>query len=186
VEENMQQRGQSSDLVLSNGATVNFKVRKDGSGRPVISALQIQFPTSTEVPEGGITAALLREIRMTDLLGAWFEESRVSFLDDSSERFLWARLSQDWRPNGRNPISSNLYAALAYFYVQSCKQSIAAPTLDLSEKLGVNVRTISTRLSQARKLGLLTQNRTSSPSGKAGGELTPLGKRILQEIVKER
>ena len=182
----MQQRGQSSDLVLSNGARVNFKVRKDRSGRPVITSLQIQFPASSEIPEGGITAALLREIRMTDLLGAWFEESRVSFLDGSSERLLWAHLSQGWRPNGRNPIANDLYAALAYFYVQSCKQSGAAPTLDLAEKLGVNVRTISTRLSQARKLGLLTQNRTSSPSGKAGGEMTPLGRRILQEIVKEQ
>jgi hypothetical protein len=182
----MQSRSSNHDLVLSNGAVVDFKVKKDVSGNPVISELSISFPIGSRIPEGGITAALLREIRMTDLLSTWFQESRKAFLTASEERILWSILAQSWRPNGRNPISSELYAALSYFYVQSCEGPTTSPTLDLATKLEIGARTLSTRLTQARKLGLLTAGATRSPAGKAGGELSAEAKRLIANLVKVR
>ena len=59
MEERMNQSA-NADLVLSNGAEVNFKIGKDGNGSPVVSYLQISFRKNREIPQGGISATLLR------------------------------------------------------------------------------------------------------------------------------
>jgi hypothetical protein len=173
-----------SDLVLSNGAEVNFKVAKDASGAPVVSYLQISFPERNQVPQGGISSAVLRELTIGQLLATWFSESSRSFLDNKSEDCLWDYIKSASTPSGRSGHPEIYYAGLAYFYVQQIKVSPTRPTATLANHLQVSPKTISTRLAQARKLEVLTSNPSKTSQVRAGGELTAYGKRLIMEFLK--
>jgi hypothetical protein len=77
-----------ADLVLSNGAEVNFGVGQDRTGNPVVTYLQISFPRGKQVPQGGVSATLLREITISELLTLWFQESSRSFLTAREEELI--------------------------------------------------------------------------------------------------
>jgi DNA-binding MarR family transcriptional regulator len=174
-----------ADLVLSNGAEVNFKVAKDETGAPVVSSLEISFPAGFPVPQGGVSSATLREITMRELLSIWFAESSRSFLGSEEEKILWRVLREQQGPSGRRGLSETYYSCLAYLYVRQCEISPTSPTSEIAEKLQVSPKTISTRLAQAKKLGVLSSSAQNSTQTRAGGEVTPLGKKLVLKLVKE-
>jgi hypothetical protein len=167
-----------SDLRLSNGAMIDFKIANDETGTPVVSQLVISFDSS-RVPAGGIGGSLLREIKISELLAQWFQESSRSFLNSQQESALWRSISGPWSSSGRTGVDDSTYAALSYFYIKYCERHPNAPTARLAAALGVSPKTLSTRLAQCRKLDLLTSEASTSRTGKAHGQLTNKAKKLI-------
>lgn len=174
---------QEADLLLSNGAHVNFNVVTDVQGNPVISRLEISFQNNRKIPLGGIGAELIREIRINDLLALWFQESRQSFLSKNQERVVLQFLKQPIRAQGRSGLPEEYYAALTYFYILQYEQSPSNPKAVLAEMLNVSPKTLSTRLTQARKLGFLSSNQSGGRSTRAGGQMSAKCKKLITEII---
>ena len=179
-------QGVRADLELSNGAEVNFKVGHDVSGNPVISLLQISFPRGRDIPQGGISATLLRELTIGELLALWFQESPRSFLSKRDEQSLWNQIETGGGPSGRRGLSATYYACLAYVYVKQCEITPRNPTAKIAQKLQVSPKTITTRIAQARKIGVLTGQKDRSNVTRAGGTLTAEGKKLIATFVKEK
>ena len=176
----------TADLVLENGAEVNFKVANDALGTPVIVSLQIVFPKGEGIPNGGIGAAQLREISINQLLAIWFAESSRSFLTQQQEARVWKFVRGEWPSRGRTGLPDRYYASLSYLYVKYCEEFPSNPTAALASELQVSTKTISTRLTQARKVGVLTVTKAGVSTGRAGGELTPLGRQFITAVLGER
>ena len=174
-----------ADLVLSNGAEVNFKVGQDVSSNPVISLLQISFPRGRDIPQGGISATLLREITIGELLTLWFLEASRSFLSNRDEKSVWELLHISGGPSGRKGLPPTYYACLSYMYVKQCELTPGNPTAVIAQRLQVSPKTISTRLAQARRIGVLTGRNDVSSVTRAGGMLTAAGKKLISAFVKE-
>jgi len=173
------------DLVLSNGAEMNFKVGQDVSGNPVISYLQISFSRSRDIPKGGISATLLRELTIGEMLALWFQESSRSFLSKRDEQSVWQQLHGGGGPSGRKGLPPFYYACLSYMYMKQCELTPGNPTAEIAQRLKVSPKTISTRLAQARRIGVLTGRKDGSSVTRAGGILTAEGKKIIAAFVKE-
>ena len=176
--------GATSDLVLSNGVEINFKVGKDVNGNAAVVQISLDFPKSKKIPTGGISAAILREISINKLIETWFETSLVTTLSNKEETILWKFLTKEHPSSGRSGLPEEFYAAIAYFYVRYCQQYPSSPNSELAKKLGVSTKTLSTRLAQARRLEVLTSNRRQRPTGRAGGELTPAAKKLIHQLVQ--
>ena len=178
-------QGVRADHVLSNGAEVNFKVGNDVSGNPVISHLQISFSRGQDIPQGGISATLLRELTIGELLTLWFSESPRSFLSKKDEKAIWEYLRVSGGPCGRKGLPPIYYACLSYMYVKQCELTPGSPRAEIAQQLQVSPNTISTRLAQARRIGVLTGDEDRSNVTRAGGTLTAEGKKIIAAFVKE-
>lgn len=174
-----------ADLVLSNGAEVEFKVGQDVSGNPVISYLQIHFPRGRDIPQGGISATLLRELTIGELLALWFSESSRSFLSKREEKAVWEYLHRSGGPSGRVGLPPTYYACLSYMYVKQCELTPGNPTAEIAQRLQVSPKTISTRLARAREIGVLTGRQDGSSVTRAGGTLTSESKTIIAIFIKE-
>ncbi len=168
------------DLELDENLFLDFRVENDSNGNPVISQITIGFERSN-LPDGGLTTSMLRNIRVSDLLINWFLENPKSFLSSHQEKTLWHFLKTNWIRQGSKGISQECYAALSYFYVKASESSPNNPTSALAESLKISVKTAQTRLTQARRLGLLSN--TASRSGKASGVLTSHARKIIKELV---
>ena len=179
-------QGVRADLVLSNGAEVNFKVDEDVSGNPVISLLEISFPRGRDIPQGGISATLLRELTIGELLTLWFSEDPRSFLSNRDEKTIWEYLRVSGGPCGRKGLPPTYYACLSYMYVKQCELTPVTPRAEIAQQLRVSPNTISTRLAQARKIGVLTGGKDRSNVTRAGGTLTAEGKKLIATFVKEK
>ena len=173
-----------ADLVLSNGVEVNFKVSMDLQGNAVISSLHFDFPKGAKIPSGGIGASQVREVSINNLLAMWFEESSRSYLDKKQRSSLIEFLLKEWPNGGRQGLPDGYYAALSYLYVEFAEKSPRNPTAELAKFLRAPTKTVSTRLTQARKLGALSPSQKNKSSGKASGSLTKHGKKLITEILK--
>jgi hypothetical protein len=179
-----QSRYAEHDYQLSNGAFVDFKVREDSNGTPVISELRISFGEGL-LPSGGIGSAILREIRTSDLMTMWFEESSRSFLSPGQEVELWQKVKTPWENTGSSKIATELYAAIAYFYLKYLEQNPNNPTASLAADLKIPTKTLQKRMTQCRRLGLLISRPESIPSGKASGKLSIEGRRFITKLLGE-
>lgn len=166
------------DLELGEDIYLDFRVQSDEMGNPVVSHISIGF-RGTSIPQGGLTASVLRDIRISDLLIKWFEENPKSFLGQGNEKTLWRVITQEWKSRGSKGIQIEYYAALAYFYVKTSEINPNNPTATLASKMNISVKTLQTRLAQARKLGLLSL--AGASSGKASGTLTSKARQLIKE-----
>lgn len=174
-----------ADLVLSNGAEVNFKVGNDVNGNSVVSYLQISFDLNRKIPQGGISATLLRELAFGELLTLWFAESSRSFLSKKNEDLLWNLMHNLGSPTGRRGLAPSYYASLAYLYLKQCELTPINPTSVIANRLQVSPKTVSTRLAKARAIGVLSSQKRGVSNTRAGGMLTAEGKKIITTFIKE-
>ena len=177
-----QSRHTEHDYQLSNGAYVDFKVKEDANGTPVISELRISFAEG-KLQIGGVGSAILREIRISELMTMWFEESSRSFLSATQEAKLWQKVKKPWENTGRLKVPTELYAALAYFYLKHFEQNPNSPTASLAAELQIPTKTLQKRMTQCRALGLLESSPVSTPSGKASGKLSTESKRLINRLL---
>ena len=172
------------DHQLESGAFVDFKVGQDENGNPVLISVQVSFELGS-VPTGGVTSTILREVKTSQLMSLWFEESSRSFLSLEDEENLFQSLRDRQGPTGRAGLPDSYYAILAYFYVQQFERNPNNPTAMLAQKLQVSSKTLATRLAEAKKREVLTSSTGHARSTKAGGNLTPKGKKLIMKFIKE-
>ena len=173
-----------ADAVLSNGVEVNFKVSLDPQGTVVISSLHFDFPKGVKIPTGGIGALQLREVSINYLMAMWFEESSSSYLNKNQRTSLIEFLLREWPNGGRQGLPDAYYAGLSYLYVEFAERSPRNPTAELAKYLQAPSKTVSSRLTQARKLGVLSPSQKNKSSGRASGSLTKYGKKLVTEILE--
>jgi len=168
---------------LSNGAYVDFKVKEDSNGTPVISELRIFFDEDS-LAVGGVGSTILREIRTFDLMRMWSVESSRSFLSADQELQLWKKIKKPWESRGRLAKSTELYAGLAYFYLKYNEQNPNSPSANLATDLQIPNTTLNTRIARCRKLGLLGDPLKPAPSGEASGKLSTKSKSLITKLLK--
>lgn len=181
----MNSQKQEHDLVLESGALVKIKARRDAMGANVICELQVAFPTGREVPLGGITTQVLREIPLAFLLNELHAQTRALRLSENHENLLLNVLRNFPSSPGRVPIGAIYPASVAYFYEKYLSQKPYQPIVTLSDVLGVPARTMGTRVAKARSLGYLTSGATIRSGGRARGKLSATAKKIITEYLKE-
>ena len=182
-------RNEKADLVLPNGASLNFKVRHDASGAAVVSELQIFFAQGSQIPLGGISSATLRQIHIGDLLRLSSELGRdIGHSDElsltvSQESGLLHALSNYPARVGRIPTPDIFPASMAYFYSRILREHPRNPNVKLAELLEVPIRTVNARVAKAKELGFLTVGESSRVGGRGRGILSPSAKReILRHL----
>lgn len=168
------------DVRLTNGAFVDYKVGRDENGDMVISAICLGFKESS-IPAGGLGSTILREIRTTDLLAKWHQETSIPLFPASQEKKLWLLLESKWPSAGRQGAPTLNYAALSYFYEKYCEMYPKSPTSKMSNDLEISIKTLQTRLAQARKMNLLTS--AKSTSGRPQGQVTTTSINLLKKWI---
>jgi len=179
-------QNQRHDIVLESGALVEIKARKDALGANVISELHVVFPADQEVPRGGITTQLLREIPLAFLLNEVHAQKRTLRLSEHQEKLLLELLRNFPSSPGRAPIAPIYPASVAYFYEKFLSQKPYQPIATISDVLGVPARTIGTRVAKARSLGFLLSGETIRTGGRARGNLSTTAQTVITEYLKER
>ena len=180
----MNSNNPNADYVLSNGAMVEVKTRRDEAGANVITELHVVIRRGKPVPLGGITARVLREIPLAYLANeAHAPQARLA-LNARDEALLLDLLRAYPSAQGRNPIKSIYLAATAYFYEKYLRQKPYTPNTTLSEVLDVPVRTVSTRVAKARSSGYLEKGATARLGGGGRGSLTPTAVRVIEEFLR--
>jgi hypothetical protein len=183
----MNQLGNDSDYVLTNGARVDFKVRYDTSGGAAVSELRVYFPPTIDIPVGGITANTLREIHIGELLRHWNSQGHDVLipqghrLNKSGEEALLHALHNYPTNLGRTETPPIFLASTAYFYAKLLRENPRTPNVKLSELLEPPLRTINTRVSKARTAGFLESGDRNRVGGRGRGYLTPMA---IEEISK--
>jgi hypothetical protein len=160
------------DFVLSNGALVEFKTRRDKTGAAVVTRIEIWFPKGAEIPLGGINSSTLREIPLSYITSTLNVKKRILELTPAEEEQLLELLRDYPSSPGRVPVDPVYLAATAYFFEKFMGQEPYNPNVALSAELGVPVRTITTRVGKARSLGFLMTGTTTRVGGQARGALT--------------
>ena len=157
------------------------------AGQSIVREMRIYGSADKEqsgeqAPKGGLTTSVLRSLPLARLAEQARQERayRLAAMEDyySDEQ---GGLTDEERaeslrrpgPRGRTP---GFYAVLAQRYLAVVRAGHRGPVKLLAEEYGVPVRTMETRIGEARKRGILTK---PSP-GKPGGELTPEGLGFLE------
>jgi hypothetical protein len=163
---------------------VNFKVSTDLLGNTVVSSLHLDFPEGVEIPMGGISAIGLRKISINNLLAMWFKESSNLYLNTQERDTLIKFLKRGFPHGGRKGLPKHYYAGLSYLYIEYSEKNPRNPTFMLAKSLDTPVKTVLSRLSRARKFGILTPSPKVS-AGRASGKMTEQGKKLINEITEE-
>lgn len=143
-------------------------------------------PTDGPVPSGGVTARLLRTVKVgknadpvIKHYGAWVKEW---FGEEARAEFdAHAPLPRGKRRSSRRP-DDRYYAELASEYATIAEKS-KRPTATLAELRGEPIEKIRSHVHLARANGFLTN---APKPGKAGGKLTPKAKQVLKTAANEK
>lgn len=146
-----------------------------------------EYPSTAEVPSGGISARLIRSIRPGKLLAkaqqiasaeAPKSAKRVAPSPDVVINAIARIGNAERRRPGRKGNGVEHYLDWAVLYNDKVQAGSRKPIVDLARQTNWSVTTVRDTIANARsKYGLLT----SSGQGRAGGELTPVARRLLAE-----
>lgn len=179
---------QRPDLVLSSGAIVEFKVTRDEAGAVVISRLEIFFPDPSSIPPGGISAASIREIPLSDITKTINLDPPTgldSRFSPTEEKDLVELVRRYPRSTGGKPVPLIYPAAMAYLFERILDDQPLNPNVALSVLLEVPVETVSTRLKRARALGLLLRGAKPRTGGKARGVASETARGQIREFLEK-
>ena len=174
----------SADFELSNGAQIEVKAGVDVNGKPVIKSLKVFFPSKMrQLPEGGISQKIINEI---DLNLAIRDELTKGFqvADKDVLRRLEHFVEVGFTRAGRTPVSDEVYASLAFLYLDACKTHPGNPNLYLANLFGIERGAMIARLAKAKRLGILDYQAGVKPSGRAGAKLSALGEKLVKKAIE--
>lgn len=142
------------------------------------------------VPRGGITARVLRRIRVRAYLRVMTEVVRRlrAAAPKLAQRLGWATPAEpaaEARPGsrrGRKGRPPEFYAAIARDYVAAVARGSWRPVVDVATRRRLRVTTVRDMIRRARSLGLLTLN----GPGLRGGALTPRADALLRRPRRRR
>ncbi len=136
----------------------------DWSGRPEALA---------GLPDGGVSARLLRRIRLTDL--QLLVAAALSDGSDTAPRV--SGLGVGTAAPGATGRSDRYYAEWAFAYAKKLAEGSRSPIKDLAAEHGRSPGQVRDLIHDARVRGLLSRER----QGRAAGSLTPKAIRLLRE-----
>ena len=178
--------GLTKDIVLSNGAEIDFKMGIDENGMEVIQSLEISFPKNAPIPSGGINAILLREIKIEEIrriAGAYSWNSKLA-----DPKKVLGFVKQEFESDRRIYLDE-FYAHLSFLYSYYLKEFPNSPTSKLSDALDIPRKTVVNRLTKARQIGMFENSDfvyESSPTGRSGGQLSKKAISLIQERNEKR
>jgi hypothetical protein len=162
---------------LDDGWTVRESLVMQG-GRRVVSALAIR-PTSAAIPAGGITARLLRRVKVGHLARGFQHSLAKYFGAAAADRVFnelgWSAGPRLRRRPRRRRVDDRYYAELARDYVALCRQGDRKPTRTLAQLRDVPPDQMRSHVHLARANGFLS----ATTRGTASGSLTPKAARAL-------
>jgi hypothetical protein len=173
--------GLKKDIVLSNGAEIDFKMGLDENGMEVIQSLEISFPKNSPIPSGGVNAILLREIKIEEIRRIAGASSWNSKLANPSK--VLAFVKQEFESDRRIYLDE-FYAHLAFLYFYYLKEFPNSPTSKLSDALDIPRKTVVNRLTKARQIGMFENSEfvyETSPTGRSGGQLSKKAILLIQQ-----
>lgn len=165
----------SGETADGYGIAVSLQQNDDGVLQCV--GVSIEWKDKKSLPSQPINSRYFQTLGFGDLLAT----AREAYLDvgnfvaEAQESIEVDRILADWKSFGSTQIPDEFYAALAFKYEELVKRGLDNPTAALSDELGVDRPTISSRLVEARARELLTK----PTQGKFGGRLTAKGKKAL-------
>lgn len=169
--------GSAQETDLPTGWTV-VEVFAEQEGRRVVSALTIR-PTESDVPVGGITARLLRQIKIGAFGGPLQEKVREFFGGASADALAvglgWTSAQRRKRARSRRP-DDLYYAVLAHEYADLLKTGTRQPIKQLAVIHGLDRPRMRSRIMLARRNGFLSE----TTRGALGGALTEKAQSILK------
>jgi hypothetical protein len=185
------------DLDESWSCTYRVVAKAAEGGQPVIAEVAIR-PRGEEVPRGGVTSRLLREVKLgehfADLTAqlqrrtpsvrpveertTYAErETRVDMTGEELDTYAFSFEEGEPKPRRGRPGLSNLhYAKLAQAYVAALGRGSRRPTADAAAALSYEPSHVRDGLNKARDRGLLTRPETP---GRPGGQLTGKAELLL-------
>jgi hypothetical protein len=154
--------------------------RDDPDAAPEIGEWSRTANGLTDLPPGGITARLLRDISVSDL-----EQTLQEALHESSTHPVLRAIARDVdahseRP-GRRGRPDLHYARWAARYVDALRHS-STPNAHLADEAGLRPEQVRDAIHEARARGLLTK----TGRGRAGGQLTTKAVNLLAEQERKR
>jgi hypothetical protein len=169
--------GEWQETDLDSGWTVRERMAMQG-GRRVVSELSI-VPTSGTVPAGGITARLLRRVKVGQFARCLQETITQYFGADAADRlfdgFGWSSRKRPRRRPQHRRVDDRYYAELARDYVTLWQQGDRKPTNTLARLRDGRPEQIRSHIHLARANGFLS----GTKRGTAGGLLTRKAEREL-------
>ena len=169
--------GDSQETDLDNGWTVRERMAMQG-GRRVVSELSI-VPTSGTVPAGGITARLLRRVKVGQFARGLQQAITKYFGADAADQLFdnqgWSSGKRARRRPQHRRVDDRYYAELARDYVTLWQQGDRKPTNTLARLRDVRPEHIRSHIHLARANGFLSE----TTRGTAGGSLTRKAEREL-------
>lgn len=162
--------GFSATLVHHRFPGVQFVVTIDKARRLV------GFQAHHTVPGEMLTARQLRSVPVGELHDYAVGQLRV-VVSRSRSMSGWADTFTAEHHPGRQGRPDAFYAALSASYVERLAAESRAPIRDLADAAGLSSSQVRNLLYEARRRELLS----TSPKGRAGGELTEKAKRLLIE-----
>ncbi len=172
--------GSTQERDLPGGWTVEERFTLE-DGRRIVATLTVRPTQAGRVPAGGITARLLRRVRVGQFAAGLRQALAENFGSDVAARLFdgagWARCPRPRRRPARRRPDDQFYAALARDYVAWCQTGEKKPTAALAAARGVLPEQLRSQIHLARRNGFLTE----TGQGKAGGELTPKAQRALAQ-----
>jgi hypothetical protein len=178
--------GLTKDIVLSNGAEIDFKMGIDENGMEVIQSMEISFPKNVPIPSGGINAILLREIKIEEIRRIAGASSWNSKLADPNE--VLGFVKQEFESDRRIYLDE-FYAHLSFLYFYYLKEFPNSPTSKLSDALDIPRKTVVNRLTKARQIGMFENSDfvyESSPTGRSGGQLSKKAILLIKQTNRKK
>ena len=180
----------ASRLAVQDGHLVVAEVRlfpRETGGRRVPGRWRgVVLGTRAPVPRGGLTARTLRAVRLGEHLKhthevlAWFQRKHGKVLFEAGHSLEALGLlppDQDRPRRARNAGQPDrFYATLATTYVQLVSRGVRHPIRTIARRRHIGSEKVRDWIREARVRGLLTMG----TQGRAGGQLTPLARRVLK------
>lgn len=169
---------------------VEFALGKDKAGAKVLTQLKIYYPGSEDEdfipPYGGITARALRSVSLYDLMKKGLNEGDFFSLSTEQEDIILDLVKKYPSHPGRVPIPEIYLAGTAYLYEKAVREDLTSPAKSLAHTLGVNTRTLATRIAKARKSGFLyTSQEHIRRGGNAWAETTEKAQQVLRDYLSK-
>ena len=171
--------GEWQETDLDTGWTVREQMTLQ-AGRRVVSTLEI-VSTSRTVPAGGVTARLLRRIKVGQLARGLQQRIATYFgaatADRVFEHLQWTSGKRSRRRPRRRRTDDRYYAELARDYVTLWQAGDRTPAQTLARLRAVRPEHLRSHIHLARANGFLSD----TTRGSAGGSLTRKAERELSK-----
>jgi hypothetical protein len=175
--------GRWQETDLKNGWTVREDFVLE-NGRRVVGTLTIR--ATGDVPPGGVTARLLRTIRVGQL-GWALRATHAKFFGPEAAARIFKRRGMPRRRKRSQGVRADdrYYAELANAYVALLESGSRTPTKALATQLKEPYTRMRSRVNLARANGFLSAGQRGRGGCKGGGMLTDKARQVLaQEVTK--